>query len=131
MAGGTVGAALIAPAVSLGPILDTSAFYETPWRRGRRLVGEDGKPFLAEQVEQKVFYTAFPEAEPKDALVCPCHYSTFDVATGGTVVFGPAGRDLPQLPLYVDTAGHLRAAGNFSGLVGPSWWGVRSGRARP
>ena len=41
----------------------------------------------------------FPEAEPKPALVCPCHYSTFDPATGGTVLSGPAGRPLPQLPL--------------------------------
>jgi ubiquinol-cytochrome c reductase iron-sulfur subunit len=42
------------------------------------------------------------------------------------VIFGPAGRPLPQLPLVVDPAGHLRAAGTFSGPVGPSWWGVRN-----
>jgi ubiquinol-cytochrome c reductase iron-sulfur subunit len=68
----------------------------------------------------------FPDVQPQPALVCPCHYSTFDPATGGSVLFGPAGRPLPQLPLYVDPAGHLRAAGNFSGPVGPSWWGVRN-----
>jgi ubiquinol-cytochrome c reductase iron-sulfur subunit len=68
----------------------------------------------------------FEPAEPDRALVCPCHYSTFDVATGGTVLFGPAGRPLPQLPLMVDSTGELRAAGGFSGPVGPSWWGVRS-----
>jgi ubiquinol-cytochrome c reductase iron-sulfur subunit len=62
---------------------------------------------------------------PNPALVCPCHYSTFDPATGGTVLFGPAGRDLPQLPLEVDASGYLVAAGDFSGPVGPSWWGVR------
>jgi ubiquinol-cytochrome c reductase iron-sulfur subunit len=62
---------------------------------------------------------------PRPALVCPCHYSTFDPATGGTVLFGPAGRDLPQLPLDVDSEGYLVAAGDFSGPVGPSWWGVR------
>ena len=49
----------------------------------------------------------------------------FDPADGGKVLFGPAGRDLPQLPLAIDRAGNLRAAGNFSGPVGPSWWGVR------
>ncbi len=38
---------------------------------------------------------------------------------------GPAGRPLPQLPLELDEAGDLRAAGDFSGPVGPSWWGVR------
>ena len=35
---------------------------------------------------------ASPPAEPSPALVCPCHYSTFDPATGGNVTFGPAGR---------------------------------------
>jgi hypothetical protein len=30
------------------------------------------------------------------------------------------------LPLFVDRSGNLRAAGNFSQRVGPSWWNVRS-----
>jgi ubiquinol-cytochrome c reductase iron-sulfur subunit len=72
----------------------------------------------------------FPAVEPKPALVCPCHYSTFDPASGGKVIFGPAGRDLPQLPLMIDRKGVLRAAGNFSGPPGPSWWGVRLWKAR-
>ena len=71
----------------------------------------------------------FEPAEQPPGLVCPCHYSTFDPATGGTVVFGPAGRALPQLPIRVDRQGNLRAGGTFSGPVGPSWWGVRRGRA--
>lgn len=68
----------------------------------------------------------FATVEARPALVCPCHYSTFDVFTGGTVLYGPAGRSLPQLPLEIDPAGNLRAAGNFSARVGPSWWNVRS-----
>ena len=52
------------------------------------------------------------------ALVCPCHYSTFDPARGGTVVFGPAGRPLPQLPLG-SARGELRAGGGFSGPSAP------------
>jgi quinol---cytochrome c reductase iron-sulfur subunit len=63
--------------------------------------------------------------EPRPALVCPCHYSTFDPGTGGTVLFGPAGRKLPMLPLTIDARGDLRAAGTFDEPVGPSWWGVR------
>jgi quinol---cytochrome c reductase iron-sulfur subunit len=181
--GTAIAAALLAPAVSLGPILDTSRFYRTPWRRGRRLVDEKGVPLRADEIAEKTFYTAYPEkapkdtlaapivlvrlsqrdlqmppgrrnwtpngivayskicthagcaialyraplfppAEPKPALVCPCHYSTFNPANGGEVTFGPAGRPLPQLPLMVDRQGYLRAAGNFSGAPGPAWWGV-------
>ena len=73
-------------------------------------------------------YPLYDPQSPPPALVCPCHYSTFDPAAGGKVTFGPAGRALPQLPLAVDPGGFLRAGGNFSGPVGPSWWGAR-GRA--
>jgi ubiquinol-cytochrome c reductase iron-sulfur subunit len=69
-------------------------------------------------------YPLFAARVPKPALVCPCHYSTFDPAAGGKVLFGPAGRPLPQLPVAVDERGELRAAGPMSGSVGPSWWGV-------
>jgi len=183
-AGTALGAALVTPALSLGPVFDVSTLYKTPWRRGVRLVDGAGRVYLADDIEEETFYTAYPEhaereqmgapivvvrlkpaelrlpsarggwapegilayskicthagcaialyrkptfapVEPKPALVCPCHYSTFDVANGGEVLFGPAGRPLPQLPLLVDPAGQLRAAGNFSGPVGPSWWGVR------
>jgi quinol---cytochrome c reductase iron-sulfur subunit len=67
----------------------------------------------------------YPPLASGPALVCPCHYSTFDVLRGGTVVFGPAGRPLPQLPLRIDAKGNLMAAGPLSGNVGPAWSGVR------
>ena len=73
----------------------------------------------------------FAPDEPRPALVCPCHYSTFDPADGGSVTFGPAGRRLPMLPLSIDANGELRARGNFDGPVGPSWWGVRERRPSP
>ena len=63
------------------------------------------------------------------ALVCPCHYSTFDVTRGAKVVFGPAGRPLPQLPLRIDARGRLRAAGGLSDKPGPAWWGEGGPRA--
>ena len=184
-AGGALGLALVAPAASLGPFFDTESLYNSPWRAGRRLVDDRGRPYSADEVVAGTFYTAypegadreelgspivvvrldpaqlhlpegrgnwapegilayskicthascavglyrnplFPEAESKPALVCPCHYSTFDPATGGSVIFGPAGRNLPQLPLEIDASRGLRAAGNFSGPVGPSFWGVRT-----
>jgi len=55
-------------------------------------------------------------------LLCPCHQSTFDAATGATVVFGPAPRPLPQLPLTVDAEGYLVAKSDFTQPVGPSFW---------
>jgi ubiquinol-cytochrome c reductase iron-sulfur subunit len=183
-AGTSIGVALLAPVASLGPAIHLARFYLTPGKRGTRLVDEQGRPFRADEIEEKTFYTAFPEGadkenfasplvvvrlrpdqldlpsqnasfdangivafskicthagcaialyrapmfdptDPKPALVCPCHYSTFDPATGGSVIFGPAGRKLPMLPLEVDAKGFLRARGNFDSPVGPSWWGVR------
>ena len=186
--GGAMGVALLAPLASLGPVADPDALRRDGWRRGLRLMDSKGRPLSADRVEEKSFYTAFPEGmsheelwaplvvvrvhpdrlelpdgrdprlwapegivayskicthagcaialyraplnEPtsaKPALVCPCHYSTFDPASGGGVLFGPAGRPLPQLPLLIDDERNLRAAGPFSGNVGPSWWGVRRG----
>jgi ubiquinol-cytochrome c reductase iron-sulfur subunit len=190
-AAAALGTALVTPLLSFGPVLKTRELQQAPWRRGRRLVDDDGKPYKAVDIGTETFYTAYPEGarhqeriggpivivrldptalklpsgranwapggivayskicthaacavaiyrkplfpalEPRPALVCPCHYSTFDPAEGAKVIFGPAGRPLPQLPLYVDRAGYLRARGNLSGPPGPAWWGVRSGRAKP
>jgi ubiquinol-cytochrome c reductase iron-sulfur subunit len=69
-------------------------------------------------------YPAFAERSPGPALVCPCHYSTFNVLDGGERIFGPAVRPLPQLPLRIE-GGFLIAAGPFSGAVGASWGRVR------
>ncbi len=65
------------------------------------------------------------ETSQPPALVCPCHYSTFDVRRGAAVEFGPAGRPLPQLPLAIRGDGVLIAGGGFSGPIGPAWWNVR------
>jgi ubiquinol-cytochrome c reductase iron-sulfur subunit len=65
-----------------------------------------------------------PTSDPP-ALICPCHYSTFDVRRGAKVTFGPAGRPLPQLPLRVGPDGVLQAAGGFSGTIGPAWWSAK------
>jgi ubiquinol-cytochrome c reductase iron-sulfur subunit len=182
VAGAGLTAALVIPVAALGPGLEDQ-LRRTPWRAGRALVDERGKPILAADIVERGFLTAFPQdgdqedlgspvvvvrvspatlrlpaeragwapegilayskicthaacaislfrdplspsTEPRGpALVCPCHYSTFDVLDGGTVEFGPAGRPLPQLPLTIDSAGVLRATGPMSGPVGPSWWG--------
>ena len=185
-AGATLGAALVVPVASLGPVAHPAVLRRSPWRRGLRLMDSKGRPLRAVDVDEKGFYTAFPEGASHDelgsplvvvrvepsrldlpagrdpaewapagivayskicthagcavslyraplyeptsarpALVCPCHYSTFDPATGAGVLFGPAGRPLPQLPLVVGRDGALRAGGDFSEPVGPSWWGVR------
>jgi ubiquinol-cytochrome c reductase iron-sulfur subunit len=190
-AGATVGAALIAPAVSLGPFFDVDPLRAAPWRRSIKLVDGLGRALRADDIEEFTFYTAYaagaskddlgspvvvvrvdpsslklpdgrrdwapdgivayskicthagcavalyraphvfpPTAPSRPALICPCHYSTFDPAQGAKVLFGPAGRPLPQLPLHIGVDGTLTAAGPLSGPGGPSWWGVRSGRSR-
>jgi ubiquinol-cytochrome c reductase iron-sulfur subunit len=55
-------------------------------------------------------------------MLCPCHQSTFDLANGGRVIFGPAARSLPQLAITVDSNGYLIAEGDFDEPVGPSFW---------
>jgi ubiquinol-cytochrome c reductase iron-sulfur subunit len=59
-----------------------------------------------------------------DLLLCPCHQSTFDVLRAACPTGGPAARPLPQLPLYADADGTLRAAGDFSEPPGPGFWGL-------
>lgn len=175
-------ASVVIPVIALGPRIDDD-YSHTPWRRGRRLVDQEGTPWQASQIGTGSFETAFPEHSNEEdlgspivvvrvdpatlelpagredwapqgilayskicthagcaislyrsplnpstdsdhpALVCPCHYSTFDVLDGAQVEFGPAGRALPQLPLMIDDEGYLRAGGEMSGPVGPSWWG--------
>lgn len=55
-------------------------------------------------------------------VLCPCHQSTFDLANGAKVIFGPAARPLPQLPIMVDSEGYLVAQNGFDEPVGPSFW---------
>ena len=55
-------------------------------------------------------------------LLCPCHQSTFDLADSGNVVFGPAARQMPQLPITIDDEGYLVAVSDFQQPVGPSFW---------
>jgi ubiquinol-cytochrome c reductase iron-sulfur subunit len=185
-AGASLGAALLAPAVSLGPFLEPRRLRRTPWRRGVRLVRDDGSAVRVADLDHRSFLTAFPEGAAREqigapvvvvrldpgslelphgrerwapegvvayskvcthaacavslyrtplyaptssrpALICPCHYSTFDPARGAAVIFGPAGRPLPQLPLAIGDDGTLVAAGGFTSAVGPSWWGVKFG----
>lgn len=54
-------------------------------------------------------------------LLCPCHQSTFDLADNGKVIFGPAHRPLPQLPLALDAEGYLIAVSDFPEIVAPSY----------
>jgi len=169
---------------SLGPT-PGRALSHTAWRRGDRLVQEDGTPVRAADLEDGAFLTVFPErviraadrdeamaaaatvllrVEPvllrlpserqawapdgclayskicthagcpvgsyrreSHQLLCPCHQSTFDVLNGASVVFGPASRSLPQLPIEVSEDGYLRASDDYSEAIGPGFWERREG----
>jgi ubiquinol-cytochrome c reductase iron-sulfur subunit len=189
-AGGLAGAGLISaaatPLASLGPKLN--GIHQTPWQAGVRLVDDQGRPYLASEVQIGTFYTALPEHRDPEhlgaglllvklapaeirlpparrswapqgliayskicphagcaislyryptyqptsdgpAFTCPCHYSTFSAGEGGRLLFGPAGRSLPQLPLSVDGQGYVRAAGPFHEDIGPSWWNTHRGQS--
>ena len=73
-------------------------------------------------------YPTYEPTSAQPAFTCPCHYSTFLPGEGGRLIFGPAGRALPQLALMIDSGGYLRAAGPFHEDVGPSWWNVHRGQ---
>jgi ubiquinol-cytochrome c reductase iron-sulfur subunit len=55
-------------------------------------------------------------------LVCPCHQSMFNVTNGAIPQFGPAPRPLPQLPLYIDANGNIRAQADYDQPVGPGFF---------
>jgi ubiquinol-cytochrome c reductase iron-sulfur subunit len=55
-------------------------------------------------------------------LLCPCHQSQFDIKEEAKVIFGPAKRPLPQLPITIDDEGYLIAQSDFTEPVGPSFW---------
>jgi quinol---cytochrome c reductase iron-sulfur subunit len=55
-------------------------------------------------------------------ILCPCHQSTFDATDGAKVIFGPAARPLPQLPIATDDEGYLIATSDFHEPIGPSFW---------
>ncbi|MEU5989511.1 Rieske 2Fe-2S domain-containing protein [Spirillospora sp. NPDC047418] len=54
-------------------------------------------------------------------ILCPCHQSTFDATDAAKVIFGPAARPLPQLPLAVED-GYIVATSDYHEPVGPSFW---------
>ena len=177
------------PPLSLGPLLDTEPLYATPWRRGRRLVDEDGRAAARRRdrgghVLHGVPRGRRPRADRRAARRRAAAARELHLPPGARGL--GAGRDrrlledlharglrdraLPQADVRgrpsrgrrssapattrrstraraarcssarpggrcrscrssVDRDGHLRAAGDFSGPVGPSWWGVRSGSA--
>jgi ubiquinol-cytochrome c reductase iron-sulfur subunit len=171
--GGAIALALVFPIRSLGPSPGRSLF-RTAWRRGARLVDENGHPIQVDTLPEGGVVTVFPEgytgAEDSQAILvrvaptqlrlpsgnhtapsgnvcyskicthagcpvglysalkhqlqCPCHQSAFDVTLGAKPVFGPAPRPLPQLELFVDRSGFLRATGDFTAPVGPSFWNL-------
>ena len=75
-------------------------------------------------------YPTYAPTSQQPAFTCPCHYSTFLPGEGGRVVFGPAGRSLPQLPLMIDSRGHLRAAGPDSTRTSDPPGGAFTGPSR-
>jgi ubiquinol-cytochrome c reductase iron-sulfur subunit len=153
------------------------SLFDTIWKRGQRLVKEDGSPVSVDSLVPGSTVIVFPEGSigdekaqtvlirvdeaflqiPKEhadwapmgylaysrvcthagcpvglyqkqahLLLCPCHQSSFDVLQGAMPTGGPAPRPLPQLPLYVEADGTLRAAGPFTAPPGPGFWGWTS-----
>ena len=60
-AGGTLGLALLTPAASFGPLFHVGDFLRTPWRRGRRLVDENGRPYKASDIGRRTSTSPSPK----------------------------------------------------------------------
>ncbi|HEY1726815.1 MAG TPA: Rieske 2Fe-2S domain-containing protein [Candidatus Baltobacteraceae bacterium] len=173
-----LGIAALFPIRTFGPN-PSGRIGASDWRKGARLVRDDGTPLRADALEIGSVATAFPEGfvggekiesmasdavmvvrvtphelklpaarsgwapagylayskicthlgcplglyrQGPQQLMCPCHQSIFNVLDGGSVVFGPAARALPQLPLNIDSDGNLRAGGEMSDFIGPDNW---------
>jgi ubiquinol-cytochrome c reductase iron-sulfur subunit len=177
---GTIGIAALFPLRSLASrMVRPVDLGTTSWRKGLRLVREDGTVVRASDLEIDSAITVFPEGHvgpqfanemandatmlvrvppaelrlppqrkdwAPDALLafskvcthagcpvalyraaarqlfCPCHQSTFDVLSGGTRVFGPAARALPQLPIAIAADGTLEALDGYQEPIGPGYW---------
>lgn len=69
-AGGVAGAALLTaaatPIASLGPTLD--GIHQTPWHAGVRLLDDQGRPYLADEIQIGSLYTALPEGGDPEHL---------------------------------------------------------------
>ena len=65
-AGGALGLALLLPVLSLGPA-PGDTLKVTPWRRGSRVVDEEGQLISLDQVPEDGFLTVFPEGHEGSA----------------------------------------------------------------
>jgi ubiquinol-cytochrome c reductase iron-sulfur subunit len=65
-AGGALGLALLLPVLSLGPAPGRT-LKETPWRRGSRVVDEEGNQITLDSVPEDGFITVFPEGHEGSA----------------------------------------------------------------
>lgn len=87
------------------------------------VLGEEDKPHAAEGII--AFSAICTHAQctvagwipDKQVFQCPCHQSQFDPKHGARVVFGPAPRPLPALPLK-RSGDSLLVAGPFIGRIG-------------
>ena len=61
-AGGALGLALLLPVISLGPAPGNS-LKQTGWRKGLRVVDENGRPLDLSSVPEDGFLTVYPEGE--------------------------------------------------------------------
>ncbi|TML11410.1 MAG: hypothetical protein E6G33_14840 [Actinobacteria bacterium] len=110
-AGAAIGAALLTPAASLGPVLEVAPLLRTPWRQGIRLVDEHGRAFRADDVLEDTFYTAFPEGADREQLGAPLVVvrSPTVAATGRRTGSSRTRRSAPTRPARSRSIGSRRS----------------------
>lgn len=108
---------LIAP---LAELSSTRGKYFTDYemRPALAFLGHDGMPVLMSAKCTHLGCTVGNEVNDKGKILCPCHVSFFDVATGSPDADAPAKAPLPKLPwVLMNKKGDVVASCSDKGVV--------------
>ena len=97
----------------------------SPSSSPRPTTARTGRTTASSRTPRSARTSAAPSPSTSSRRTTCCAPATSRSSTwpnGAEVIFGPAARPLPQLPITVDDEGYLVARSDFTEPVGPSFW---------